>query len=89
MCIMHERLCTVKNSSLVSLLAIEGVTSQRWNRLRPRRALVIEQRRGQERQSHACAASTNFSAGLQECNSSGDWIKAVELFAEVSSKSGT
>ena len=81
---MHQIFCSEKASSSGSLIAVRGVTSQRWKRLRPLKVLVIEQRRGQERQAHCSAASTDLAAELQQCDSSGDWVKAVELFAEVS-----
>ena len=81
MCIMHQGFYTGFASSLGSLLAVGGSTAQGWKR--PPRLLVLEQRRGQEQHFHSCAASTNFAAELQQCDSSDDWVKAVEIFAEV------
>ena len=81
MYIMHQRFYTGTASSLGSLLAVGGFTTHRWKR--PLRLLVIEQRREQEQHSFSCAASTDFAAELQQCDSSDDWVKAVEIFAEV------
>ena len=81
MCIMYQRFYTRNGSSSGSLLAVRGSTSHRWKR--PLGILVIEQRRGQDQHFHSCAASTDFAAELQQCDSSDDWVKAVEIFAEV------
>lgn len=81
MCIMHQRFYTGKASSLGLLLAVGGSTSQRWKR--SPRVLVIKQRRGQQQHSHSCASRTDLAAELQQCDSSDDWVKAVEIFAEV------
>ena len=89
MCIMDQSFCVAQTSSSCSLLAVEGVTSQSWRRLRPPRVPLIKQRRGQEQHFHSCAANTNFAAELQQCDSSDDWVKAVEIFAEVCNQAST
>ncbi|CAK0757662.1 hypothetical protein CVIRNUC_002559 [Coccomyxa viridis] len=78
---MHQRFYTGKASSLGLLLAVGGSTSQRWKR--SPRVLVIKQRRGQQQHSHSCASRTDLAAELQQCDSSDDWVKAVEIFAEA------